>query len=167
LIVFDDELPAVDVSGDDPGLATLFCHQLHNFNHPLPSQMTISETNDLVLCVMSWAPSPGFGLPGVAADALSELTEAHLHRKVGEVTMSDTPGFDGAVVYLFLDGVTEAPGERAAAMGAWAEQGRRTAVNRQRLAATRGAEARRLRARSRLARGEARRQRARHRAAGD
>jgi hypothetical protein len=156
-----DRFASVDVSGDHPDLAALFCDQLQVLGHPLPSQLVISELGDLLLCIMSWTPSPGFGLPEVASAALGELTEAHLHRLVGEVKASQTPGFNGALVYFFLDGSTEEPGERADAMVHWVRQARRTSRQRHHDSFSRGTEARYLRARSRIARSEARRARRR------
>jgi hypothetical protein len=160
--MFDEGFEAVEVSGDDPDLAALFCEQLRILGHPRPSHVAISKLGDMVLCLMSWHPSPGFGLSGVAAVALRELAEAHLHRRVGDMTTEGTPDFSGAVLHFFLDGSTEDSGERAEAMRRWAEQASRVSAERRRVSIHRGAEARSLRAQSRVIRGEARRARGRH-----
>jgi hypothetical protein len=155
----------IEFSGDDADLAALFCGQLRVLNHPLPSHIAISELGDLVLCVMSWTSSPGFGLADVAAVALGELAESHLHRRVGKLEADDMPGFNGAVFHFFLEGSTEEPGERAEAMRRWARQANRVARERRLDSVARMTEAKDLGARSRIARGEARRARRRRAAA--
>jgi hypothetical protein len=160
--MFDDAFEAVEISGDDPDLAALFCEQLRVLGHPLPSHIAISELGDMVLCLMSWEPSPGFALSGVAAVSLRELAEAHLHRRVGDMMAESTPDFGGAVLHFFLEGSTEESGERAEAMRRWAGQASRVAAERRRVSISHRAEARNLRARSRVIRGEARRARGRH-----
>ncbi len=164
--VFPDGFDSVEISGDDPDLAALVCGQLQVLGHPVPSQLLISEIDNLVLLIMSWDPSPGFGLPADLGAALGEVAQAHLHRRVGRVRSSETPGFDGALVYLFLDGSNEEPGERAEALVQWSGQACRTSEARRRLAVARGVEAQVLRSRSRMARSEARRARRRSRPAG-
>jgi hypothetical protein len=159
--MFEEGFRQVEISGDDAELAALFCGQLRVLNHPLPSHIAISELGDLVLCVMSWTPSPGFGLPEGAAVALGELAESHLHRRVGKLEADDMPGFNGAVFHFFLDGSTEEPGERAEAMRRWARQTKRAAREHRLDSVARRTEAKDLRTRSRIARGEARRERRR------
>jgi hypothetical protein len=160
--MYDDGFKDVDARGDDPELAELFRHQLEVLNHPLPSRLLLSISGELVVCVMRWPSPTGFGFPDVAAMAMAELAEAHLHRRVGEVRTNETPGGKGTVLYVFLDGSTEEPGERAEALAQWSMQASRTSLERREEALARGSEAQALRARSRLFRREARRERDRH-----
>jgi hypothetical protein len=160
--VADESRQTVEVSGDEPDLATLFCDQLRVLNQPLPSQLLLSVTEDLMVCVMRWPAPLGFEFPDVAAMAMAELAEVHLHRRVGEVRANETPNREGAVLYVFLDGSTEDPGERAEAMAQWAMQARRVARERQSASLERVSEAQRMRASSRLTRRQARRERRRH-----
>jgi hypothetical protein len=164
--MFDDGFQAVDVSGDEPELATLFCHQIHVLNQPLPSQLLLSVDGDLLVCVMRWPAPLGFRFPDVAAMAMAELAEVHLHRRIGEVRTNEAPDREVAVLYVFLAGSTEEPGERAEAMAQWAMQARRVAREHRVVSIARGTEAKDLRALSRLTRRQARRaRRRRHHAA--